>query len=255
MAVGGHGVGRFVDHVAGNERGPGHRPAPGPRRSEWRRRGSCPARRWSVRRIHRLRRRRWCGSGQIGTGPAAPPRQWPARLPRETARRCPRRGRWSLLRRRHAAAGSAGPRTTPGGLCRSRNLPCHPRPATTTRAGPILPMVCSRVNSPSFPVISPSSISPLMAPSRAWSTAPVAPPGFVTPLNRFTTSAGVSIVTMSVVSTFIFMSSVLPGEYVVSQRLTDAISPRQWEESSPNPMGEGQGEGAALCRCPIQYLP
>ena len=69
-----------------------------------------------------------------------------------------------------------------------------------------MPSVWTRVTSPSPPLISPSLMSWLMAPSSAWSMAPVAPLGDLTPLNRLTTKAGVAVVTTSTALTLIFRS-------------------------------------------------
>ena len=60
-----------------------------------------------------------------------------------------------------------------------------------------LPEVWTSVRSPAFPRMSPNSMSLLIAPSRARSTAPVAPLGLFTPSNRLTTTTSASVVLMS----------------------------------------------------------
>ena len=69
------------------------------------------------------------------------------------------------------------------------NSGCLPNPTTTTLSESILPKVCTSVISLSFPLISLSLIKREIAPFNDLSTAPVEPPGFVTPSNRLTTIA------------------------------------------------------------------
>ena len=84
-----------------------------------------------------------------------------------------------------------------------------PSPTTTTRAGAIFPSVWMIVTSPRLPVISPSSMRLVIAPSSAPSTAPVAPPGRVTPSNKLTIIASVSRTLMSPAATSNFMPALL----------------------------------------------
>ena len=57
----------------------------------------------------------------------------------------------------------------------------------STRADPIWPLVYSTALVSALPVKSPLAIRREIEPPSAASTAPVAPPGVVTPSNRFTT--------------------------------------------------------------------
>ena len=75
--------------------------------------------------------------------------------------------------------------------------------------------------SPVPPLISPSSINCVMAPSRAWSTAPVAPPGCFTPRKMLTTNARVSMPVISPDSTLI--SSALVSAALVETLALDAL--------------------------------
>src|SRR3989304_4098833 len=63
-----------------------------------------------------------------------------------------------------------------------------PRPTTKIRAAGILPKVGSTNVSLNFPLTSPDAMRCEIAPPMALSTAPVAPPGFVIPSKRFTTT-------------------------------------------------------------------
>ena len=81
---------------------------------------------------------------------------------------------------------------------------CLPRPTTRTRGVGSLPSVWMSVSSLFFPLISPSAMSWLMAPSNALSTAPVPPPGLVTPSNRLTITAFAGCWARSPFSTLIF---------------------------------------------------
>src|SRR3990172_1390866 len=82
------------------------------------------------------------------------------------------------------------------------NSDCLPRPATRTRGVGSLPRVWMRVSSLFLPLISLSAMSWLMAPSSALSTAPVPPPGLLTPSNRLTMMALAGCWARSPLSTF-----------------------------------------------------
>ena len=100
-----------------------------------------------------------------------------------------------------------------------------PSPTTTTRAGAIFPSVWMIVTSPRLPVISPSSMRLVIAPSSAPSTAPVAPPGRVTPSNKLTIIASVSRTLMSPAATSNFMPALLihvSGNWV-EQIISDSL--------------------------------
>ena len=94
---------------------------------------------------------------------------------------------------------------------RRSNSSALPMPATSTRGAAILPKVCTMVRSPALPRTSPSSMRRLMSPSSARSTAPVAPPGLVTPSNRLTATTSASVALMSPEIAVTSMSLALPG--------------------------------------------
>ncbi len=76
-----------------------------------------------------------------------------------------------------------------------------PNPATSTRGEGILPSVWISVSSPVLPRMSPCLMSAEIAPPMAASTAPVAPPGVVTPSKRLTTIASAVDFAMSPLET------------------------------------------------------
>ena len=91
----------------------------------------------------------------------------------------------------------------------SENSSCLPKPATRTRGDGSLPSEWMSATSPRLPLISPSAMRALIPPSSALSTAPVAPPGLVTPWKRLTMIALAVLLVMSPDSTLIFKGCLL----------------------------------------------
>src|SRR3990170_3162156 len=129
---------------------------------------------------------------------------------------------WQRARRKERAAPAEMVRTVS-----SENFSCFPRPVTSTRGDGILPSVWISVNSPSLPRQPPSWITREMAPSSALSTAPVPPPGRVTPSNKLTTRASAAYCAMSPRSTRISMKQ--------SPRRSGSLDPDGLSRGSEDP--------------------
>ena len=93
-----------------------------------------------------------------------------------------------------------------------------PSPAISTRCAAMRLNVCTSVSSPHLPRTSPAAISSLIMPPSARSTAPVAPPGAVTPSKRLTTTHGASAFVISPGSTVICMR----GSFYIFRNVSSA---------------------------------
>ena len=128
------------------------------------------------------------GSPRNDRGRVACPRPARRRRSPRPARRCPRRGRWSRRLRAQIASLACRGGSRGAGCVIASSFAGSPRPTTSTRVALGSRRACRAAPS-RRPCRRnrPAAMMAEIAPPSALSTAPVAPPGSVTPWNRLTT--------------------------------------------------------------------